>query len=516
VIVETTTGAVRGKERRGVATWRGIPYATAARFRPPRAVVPWTGVRDALEFGPFAMQVRDPRAAMMSGVTEKTQMSEDCLVLNIYAPLASAQTPRPVLVWIHGGAFVMGAGSQPLYDGTSFAANHDLVVVTINYRLGLFGLMYLGDLLGEEYAAGNAALLDQIAALRWVRDNIAAFGGDPAAVTVMGESAGAVSVAHLLAAPDARGLYQRAILQSGALGLIPRTREDATQLATEIAAQLGVPPTELPSISADKLVAVQQQLSLTRGLGAFSPFVDGSTIPEPPLDAIRNGVARDVPTVIGSNRDEWMLFDTFLGHASTQLVVAQVRERLGAPLMDRLHASYRAARIASTGNAPATAASASPGNAPASAAPGGMPGSIDARAWVDLIGDMAFLIPALQLAEAHCAHAPVYMYRFDFGTPMLGAAHALELPFVWNMLDGSFAQLLLGGDAAAALPLAAAMHGTWASFIRTGRPDAESTWPTYDLDRRATRLFDRNITIADDPGRELREMWDQILAPLRR
>jgi para-nitrobenzyl esterase len=215
--------------------------------------------------------------------------------------------------------------------------------------------------------------------------------------------------------------------------------------------------------------------------------VDGTTIPAPPLDLIHDGAARDVAIVVGSNRDEWMLFDTFLGHASTQLVVAQVRERLGAPLMDRLHASYRSAR-----------------------------GSADARAWVDLIGDMAFLIPAIQLAEAHAPHAPVYMYRFDFGTPMLGAAHALELPFVWNVLDGSFAQLLLGADAAAALPLAAAMHGAWAAFIRTGTPDATPAWPTYDLERRATLLFDRSITVAGDPDRELREMWRSILAPLRR
>ena len=483
MIVQTTSGAVRGKERRGVATWRGIPYATAPRFRPPGPVPPWTGVRDALEFGPFAMQVRDPRSAMMSGVTEKTQMAEDCLVLNIYAPVAPPATPRPVVVWIHGGAFIMGAGSQPLYDGTSFAANHDLVVVTINYRLGLLGLLFLGDLLGDEYGEGNAALLDQIAALRWVRDNIAAFGGDPGAVTLMGESAGAVSVAHLLAAPGARGLYHRAILQSGAVGLIRRTREDATQIAKDVVAELGVAARDLLNVEVEKLVAAQQRLSLTHGLGAFSPFVDGSTIPAPPLDLIREGSARGVPIIVGSNRDEWMLFDTFIGHASTQLVATQLRERLGAPLMERLHASYRAAR-----------------------------GSADARALVDVIGDMAFWVPAIQLAEAHAAHAPVYMYRFDLATPMLGAAHALELPFVWNVVEGPFAQLVLGPDAAAALPLAAAMHGAWASFIRTGKPETVPAWTTYDLERRATTLFDRRVSIAEDPARELREMWHTILA----
>jgi para-nitrobenzyl esterase len=411
-------------------------------------------------------------------------MSEDCLVLNIYAPLAPSDRPRPVVVWIHGGAFIMGAGSQPLYDGTSFAANHDIIVVTINYRLGVLGLLYLGDLLGDDYAAGNATLLDQVAALRWVRDNIAAFGGDPAAVTIMGESAGAVSVAHLLATPAARGLYHRAILQSGALGLIKRTREDATGFAKELIAHLGVTARALVDMPADQLIAAQQHITLTYGLGAFSPFVDGITLPGPPLELIRGGAARDIPIIAGWNRDEWMLFDTFLGHATTQLVVAQLRERLGTAAIDRLHAHYRDARA----------------------------DRADARAWVDLVGDMAFRISATQLADAQTAHAPVYMYRFDYSTPMLGAAHALELPFVWNVIDGPFAQLLLGPDVVNARPLATAMHGAWASFIRGGTPALSPAWPTYDTSRRATVLFDRTTTVADDPASNLRTAWDALLA----
>ena len=483
--VQTTSGTVSGKERRGVMTWRGIPYASAPRFRAPQPAPSWTGVRDATEFGPFAMQARDPRSAMMSGVTDKTRMSEDCLHLNIYAPLAAADRVRPVVVWIHGGAFIMGAGSQPLYDGTSFAANHDVVVVTINYRLGLLGLLYLGDLLGDDYAAGNATLLDQIAALRWVRDNIAAFGGDPNAVTIMGESAGAVSVAHFLAAPEARGLYHRAILQSGALGLIPRTRADATQFAKDVVAQLGVTPAELLELPAERIIEAQAYFSLARGLSAFSPFVDGHTIPRAPLELIREGSAAGIPIVIGSNRDEWMLFDTFLGHGTTQLVVTQLRERLGAPPLTHLHARYHAAR-------------------------GGV-ATAEARAWVDLVGDLAFLIPAIQLAEAQHAHAPVWMYRFDFGTPMLGAAHALELPFVWNVIEGQFAQLLLGPDTTSTRPLADAMHRAWASFIRSGTPDTSPGWPTYDTTKRATLLFDRASSVVHDPASELRTFWQSTL-----
>lgn len=472
MIVDTTGGPVRGVERRGVATWRGIPYARALRFRPPAPIDRSSTPRDALAFGPFAMQVRDPRSSMMSGVTDKTQMSEDCLVLNIYAPLAPP-APCPVVVWIHGGAFIMGAGSQPLYDGTSFAANHGLVVVTINYRLGIPGLLYLGDLLGPEFEQGNAALLDQIAALAWVRDNIAGFGGDPTNVTVMGESAGSVSVAHLLAMPAARGLFHRAILQSGAINLVPRTRADATAFATDVAAHLGVTPRDLLDVDAAQLVAAQRHISDTRGLGAFSPFVDGVTLPSAPLARIASGSAANTPILVGWNRDEWRLFDTFLGAASTQLLVNQLRGYL--PELDRWHTGYLAAR--SDNNAH--------------------------LAWVDLVGDLVFRIPGVHLADTQCQHADVWMYRFDFATPTLGAAHGLELPFVWNTLDGPFAQLLFGTDVTSTRPLAERMHATWAHFIRRGQLD----WPTYDTTRRATMLFDRDSRVVDDPGGDLRALW---------
>jgi para-nitrobenzyl esterase len=469
MIVETTSGLFRGKERRGIATWRGIPYGRAPRFQAPVPVERATDLRDATEFGPFAMQVRDPRSAMMSGVTDTTSMSEDCLVLNVYAPLGTPAKPRPVVVWIHGGAFIMGAGSQPLYDGTSFAHDHDLVVVTINYRLGIPGLLYLGELLGPDFAAGNVSLLDQVCALAWVRDNIAAFGGDPDNVTVMGESAGAISIAHLLAMPAARGLFHRAILQSGAIGLIPRGRDEATAFATDVAAWLGVTPRGLLDVAPSRLIEAQQHFSTTRGLGAFAPFVDGVTIPRAPLDLVREGAAAGIPTLVGSNRDEWMLFDVFLGNALTQLLVDQLRTHF--PNLDALHARYL--------------------------------GTDARRAWVDLVGDLVFRIPGIQLAEAQLAHANVWMYRFDWGTPMLGAAHGLELPFVWNTIDGPFAQLLFGGDVASTRPLADTMHGTWARFIRDGALE----WPTYDTTRRATMIFDRQSAVVDDPGGDTRALW---------
>jgi para-nitrobenzyl esterase len=481
LVVETTAGKVRGAERGGIATWRGIPFGHAPRFQAPRPPTPWSDERDATRFAAVAIQSRDPRAAAMSGITDKIVTSEDCLVVNVYAP-ASDGKPRPVVVWIHGGAFIMGSGSQPLYNGTSFALHHDVVVVTLNYRLGVLGFLYFGDLLGEAYAEGNYALLDQIAALRWVRDNIAAFGGDPGAVTIMGESAGAVSVATLLAMPGAQGLFHRAILQSGASGLSPPTRADATEVTRGVLAHLAIDAHAALALPIEQLLAAQEHVSRTRGLGAFTPYVDGVTLPRRPVDSLRDGTS--VPLLLGSNRDEWALFDVFFGAAATDVVKAQLRGMLGDEV-DRVHAAYLAARDDRDA----------------------------ARAWVDVVGDVAFRIPMIRLAEAAARTAAVWMYRFDWATGAfdgrLGAAHALELPFVWNTVDLPVAQLLLAGDVAGARPLATAMHATWASFIRGGVPNGAGlpAWPRYDADRRATMLLDRSSQVIDDPDGALRQLW---------
>jgi para-nitrobenzyl esterase len=499
LVVETACGKVRGLRKDGIAQWRGIPYAEPPlgplRFLPPRPPVPWSGERDATRFGAAAAQSRDPATAMMSGIGERFATSEDCLVLNVYAPAADGAR-RPVVVWIHGGAFLMGSGSQPLYNGSSFAARHDLVVVTLNYRLGLFGLLYLGDLAGEPYRHGNVALLDQLAALRWVRDHIAAFGGDPARVTVMGESAGAISIGHLLAMPAARGLFHRAILQSGAPGLSPPGRADATALARGVLAALGAGVADLAGVPAARLVAVQERLSRTRGLGAFAPFIDGETIPRPSTEAVRDGDGAAVPILIGANRDEWALFDVFFGDAATGAMKAHLIDRLGEDVL-RIHAACRDARDARPGVR-----------------------SPDDAAWLDVIGDVAFRIPVIRLAEAQARHAPVWMYRFDWGSPALGgrlgAAHALELPLVWNQLDLPVSQLLLGGDPGARA-LGAQLHDAWAAFIRGGEPAAAGlpAWPRYAEPRRATMLLDREPRIADDPDAGRRELWRAIFTPRR-
>src|SRR5579885_771717 len=261
-LVETTSGKVQGYEQGAITVWKGIPFAhppiAHRRFLPPQPPHPWSGVLDATQFGPSALQSARLGTASASG---GRSTSENCLTLNIWSPGADGQK-RPVMVYIHGGGFVIGSASEPLYDGTSFATQHDIVVVTCNYRLGLLGFLYLGDLAGDAYTQGNAALLDQITALQWVHDNIASFGGDPDQVTIMGESAGAMSIGNLLAMPAARGLFARAILESGASSSMLLTREQAAGITQMVLKKLDLSASQvlaLTDVPAETLLTVQEE-----------------------------------------------------------------------------------------------------------------------------------------------------------------------------------------------------------------------------------------------------------------
>src|SRR5437588_132257 len=369
VTAMTTTGTIRGRHADGVTVFKGIPYAAPPvgenRFRVPQPPTPWGGVRDALDYGPSAPQPtqRPP------GWSQEKATSEDCLYLNVWTP-ALDDAKRPVMVWFHGGLYSIGSGSWPVYDGAALARRGDVVVVTVNHRLGPLGYLHLADIGGTAYASsGNAGMLDLVASLEWVRDNIGAFGGDPSNVTIFGESGGGAKVSTLLAMPTARGLFHRAAIQSGP-GLRAQEPEEAADRAARLLSELGVAPGEgalaaLQAMPAQRLVAAQQAIfprSSAAGAGApggaggrmpgLGPVRDGSILPAHPYAALADGTAADVPVLIGRNRDEATMFmaaDPVLAQPD-ELDETGLRRRLSGlgPKAEELLAGYRKARPEAT------------------------------------------------------------------------------------------------------------------------------------------------------------------------
>ena len=491
-IVATRSGKVEGFERDGVHVFRGMPYAAppvgSRRWQPPQREEQWAGTRDAGSFSPQSAQTEFALATIMG--ESQPANSEDSLYLNVWTP-GCDDARRPVMVWIHGGAFIWGSGDTPWYDGTKFAVHGDLVVVTINYRLGPFGFLHLADLFDGAFAgSGNAGLLDQIAALEWVRECIAAFGGDPDRVTVFGESAGAGSVGALLGTPGARGLFRAAIPQSGAASWVS-TRERATDIAARVVDNLGVRAGDSEALLAASTGAVLDAMPAFRedGVAAlpFQPVVDGTVLNEPPLAAIAAGNAAGVRVLTGTNLNEMTLF-TFADPALATLDDEGVRSRLRAAFGvagDAVFEGYRARR----------------------------PNASPQELWIDLATDGVFRIPAIRLLEAQLAHAPVWSYLFTFATPVFGgilrSTHALEIPFVFDNLDRGRADVLTG-TGPERQGIADAMHRSWIAFARDGDPQHAGLpeWPPYDVNRRATMCFDTGIELVDDPAREDRVAFE--------
>jgi para-nitrobenzyl esterase len=506
-IVECSYGTLRGREERGVHVFRGIPYAApplgGLRFRPPQRAARWAGVRDALEFGPPALQNASALGPMLG--LDLSASSEDCLYLNVWTP-RPGHGQRPVLVWIHGGAFVIGSGSQAMYDGAALARRGDVVVVTVNYRLGALGFLRLDELTdGRISATGCEGLLDQIAALEWVRDEIAAFGGDPGNVTIFGESAGAISVATLLGTPRARGLFHRAALQSGSANFISPPRQ-ATRVAEELLRELGLTSRDvrlLSDIPAARLLDAQQTVALRlqmqlRGL-PFAPTVDGTILPQHPFDAIRGGLARDVPVIVGTNRDEIKLF-ALADPTARGLDDAALLERL-----ERLIPSTDAHDVSRGRRAIETYRAARGSRGESIAAP---------ELWYAIESDRVFRYPAMLLAELQHAHQPrTFAYLFTWVSPfmegVLGACHALEIPFVFGTLTHPMIARF-SGSGAEAERLSGRVQDAWIQFAYSGDPGHAGFggWPAYEGDERATLVIGQNSHVVSAPLEDERRFWE--------
>jgi para-nitrobenzyl esterase len=458
LIIDTRQGAVQGVQEGPLRVFRGIPYARppvgALRFRPPQPLKRQVGVVPAVAFGPRATQGGGP-----SGV----QGREDCLYLNVWAPAAASRPRRPVVVWVHGGAFTGGSGQD--HDTWTFAARDSVVVVSFNYRLGSLGFLQIGPQLGKHYAqAGNCGLLDAVAALRWVQRNIAAFGGDPHRVTVMGESAGAKLVGALLATPATQGLFQQVILESGAVQAV-RDTATAGAVARQLLHALGTAsPRRLLTLPADSLVRTQARFaSGAGGLQVFGPVLDGRTIPLPPL-AFLQRKRPGVRVLLGTNREEARLFSgpgSILA-APNAAALNQVFGARNAPYVWRAYQQLRQTQP-------------------------------ELEAWNATLTDYLYRLATYRLAKQLAAQGtPIWLYRFDYVDATTRPVHAQELAFVWNAPVGSSAGTMaavpLTAPSKAADPaLAALMHAHWARFIKTGQPGPD--WPAYTPAQPAVMVF---------------------------
>lgn len=511
--LETRSGWIEGAVEDDAAggaplrVFRGVPYARPPvgprRWAPPAPEAPWAGVREARAFGPSAPQ--RPSVLMRMLGMDGAAHDEDCLTLAVWTPARVEEGPdggrRPVLVWLHGGAFTAGGCALPVYDGAGLARRGDAVVVTVQYRLGALGWLALPELLDAGETGANFGLLDQIAALRWVREHAERLGGDPARITVFGESAGAMSIGALLGAPAAGGLFSRAILQSGAAhNVTPRAGAERT--AALFRAALGDLGADLAALRAAPVAAIldaQQRAAdeswrHVEGL-AFQPACEegarAAVLPRPPLAAIAAGDAREVAVLAGTNRDEWSLFalaDQKLAALDDEGLVRRVLRApprgVGDPeaFARRALAAYRAAR----------------------------PGA-DARAlWLALQTDRVFRMPALRLLDAQRAHQPrCFAYLFTWASPALdgrlGACHGLDVPFVFGHAhEARSAQLV--GEGPAVQRLAERMMDAWLAFAR----DADPGWPAYDTEKRTTMVLGADSVLESDPCGAERRLWDEL------
>lgn len=506
-IVQTTNGPIRGSAGAGVQVFKGVRYGApptgALRFRPPQKPAPWTTVADATAFGAPAVQMplgtaaAEPKTELAKSLqvvyptlAEWKAGKEDCLFLNVWTPAVGDGGKRPVMVWLHGGGFAYGSGAWPAYDGSNIAKRGDVVVVTLNHRLNAFGYLELADLAGPAYAkSGSAGMLDIVLALEWVRDNASAFGGDPGSVTIFGESGGGAKVCNLLAMPSAKGLFHKAIVESGpALKAVPR--DVATADAKDILAELKIAPADVQALQAvptDAIMKAAYAVSARRGPGAeirfLGPVVDGDVLPSNPFDPAAPSLSANVPILIGTNKDEMTLFvagEPWFGKLTDDQLAAQAKMMAG-PKSDALLVALRKTY------------------------PDYSPSYLNAQVLTStfMLGD------SIRLAERKAAQhgAPVYMYRLTWETPVGGGVfkspHTLEIPFVFDTVESTRP---LVGPGPEPQKLADQMSSSWVAFARSGNPNnpAIPNWPAYTSERRATMEFNVQSKVVDDPASDVR------------
>lgn len=507
-IAEISTGNLRGAMIEGVAAFKAIPYGAATsgenRFMPPRPPAPWAGERDATAYLGQSPQSRlgfpqRPELGDFAGAADATLETEDCLTLNVWSPSLAGK--RPVMVWLHGGAFSFGSANNDRLQGSRLARRGDVVVVTVNQRLNIFGHLDLSAY-GAEYAhSGNAGTLDMIAALQWVRDNISAFGGDPGCVTIFGESGGGAKVCALLAMPMAVGLFHRAIVQSGAMIRV-REKERALRLTDAVLKQLGIAPVDARKLHTLSMAQLQTVIEpAVKAIGPtrwpffdrypFGPTLDDDLLPAHPFDPVAPAVSAQIPLIVGDTKDEAALFlasdDTVWNRTMTEDAMRARVAAVAGSHTDRVVALYR--RL--------------------------YPDASSADRLIATLTDASFRIRSLVLAErrARQGGGPLWMYNFAYESPRFDgrvkAGHALDVPFTFDTIDLTNAT----DCSSAAHGLADAMSGSWAAFAHTGVPHHGGIppWPTYDLDNRATLILDNRCQIVSDPGAETRALWIEIV-----
>jgi para-nitrobenzyl esterase len=486
----TAAGTVEGFTRDGVHRWRSIPYAQppvgALRFRAPQPPRSWSGVRYGHGFTKCAPQ---ERRYTMVGLGKFQPMGEDCLTLNVVTPEVADGEPLPVMVFVHGGGYIMGSSATPLYDGATLA-RRGCVYVSVNYRLGALGCLDLSSLSTSDITIdSNLFLRDLVLALHWVRDNIAEFGGDPKNVTLFGESAGAHAVATMLAVPAAEGLFAQAISESPATGMV-RSREVATEFASRFISLLGVCKQDaadaLRKASPAELLAAQNRLideGMRNMLGAFpiGPVFGDDYLPLDPVEAMRRGTSHPVSLIVGTNADEGRLFTRFMPLLpTTEPMIEALLAEVDPAARERITGAY--------------------------------PDYPERSACVQFGGDFAFSTAAWEIAEAHGSHAPAYLYRYDYAPRMLrwsglGATHATELLAVFGTYRTRLGALLsAAADRRSALRVTSEVQRRWRSFSRIGVPGDD--WPTYTDRDRAVMVFDRKSHLEFDPHPERRKAWE--------